>query len=100
MCIISIRFAANHTDGTPDGALVLNSWGTSWVSGPRWPADMPEGSFWASRADIETILRQGDSFAIGGVEFKFRDLNHNEWLQPAPPESVSHAPVITHAIAL
>jgi hypothetical protein len=100
MCIISIRFAANHTDGTPDGALVLNSWGTSWVSGPRWPADMPEGSFWASRADIETILRQGDSFAIGGVEFKFRDLNHNEWLQPAPPASVSHVPVITHAIAL
>ena len=100
MCVISIRFAENHTDGTPDGALVLNSWGTSWVSGPRWPADQPEGSFWCSRADIETILRQGDSFAIGGVDFKYRDLNHAEWLQPAPPASVSHAPVITHAIAL
>lgn len=82
MCCISIRFAANHTDGTPDGVLVLNSWGTSWVRGPRWPADQPEGSFWCSKADIEAILRQGDSFAVGGVDFKYRELNHVEWLQP------------------
>ncbi|MBM4022162.1 MAG: hypothetical protein FJ284_07965 [Planctomycetes bacterium] len=83
MCVVAIRFASNHTDGTPDGALVLNSWGTSWVKGPRWPEDQPEGSFWASKADIEAILRQGDSFAIGGVAFEFRELNHLEWMQPA-----------------
>jgi hypothetical protein len=58
---------------------------------------MPEGSFWASRADIEAVLRQGDSFAIGGVEFKFRDLNHAEWLQPAPVEVSTR---LNHALAL
>ena len=100
MCCISIRFAANHTDGTPDGVLILNSWGTSWVRGPRWPADMPEGSFWASRADIEAILRQGDSFAIGGVEFRFRDLNHAEWLQPAPAEVSGGRSSLNHSLAL
>jgi hypothetical protein len=100
MCVISIRFAANHTDGTPDGALVLNSWGTRWVTGPRWPADMPEGAFWCSRADIEAILRQGDSFAIGGVEFKFRDLNHAEWLQPAPAAVSGGSPSLSHSLAL
>lgn len=100
MCLISIRFAANHKDGTPDGALCLNSWGTSWVRGPRWPDDMPEGSFWISRADVEAILRQGDSFAIGGVAgFPFRRLEHREWLTPMP--QASSKPVrINHALAL
>ena len=42
-----------------------------------------------------------DSFVIGSVDgFRYRDLNHAEWLQPAPPASVSHAATITHAIAL
>ena len=51
--------------------------------------------------DAEAILAQGDSFVIGSVDgFRYRDLNHAEWLQPAPPASVSHAPAITHAIAL
>jgi len=99
MVVIGIRFAGNHTDGTPDGALILNSWGTSWVRGPRWPADMPEGAFWCSKADIEAILRQGDSFAIGGVEFRYRDLDHADWLQPAPAE-VGVRPTIDHALAL
>lgn len=100
MCCVSIRFAANHTDGTPDGVLILNSWGTSWVRGPRWPADQPEGSFWCSRADIEAILRQGDSFAIGGIEFKFRDLNHAEWLQPVPAAVSSGSSAISNSLAL
>lgn len=100
MCIIGIRFAANHTDGTPDGALIANSWGTTWCRGPRWPADQPEGSFWASRADVEAILRQGDSFAIGGIGFEYRDLEHREWLEPAPPAAVSATPsTINHALA-
>lgn len=83
MCIIATRFADGP--GKRDGALVLNSWGTSWVTGPRWPDDMPEGSFWASRADVEAILRQGDSFAVGGVSgFPWRKLEHKEWMAPAP----------------
>ena len=99
MCCVAVRFAANNPGGPPDGVLILNSWGTSWVRGPRWPADQPEGSFWCSKADIEAILRQGDSFAIGGVEFKFRELNHAEWLQPAPmPADVSAT--VNHFLAL
>jgi len=97
MCVIGIRFADPAVPGSRDGALILNSWGLAWVRGPRWPADMPEGSFWASRADIEAILRQNDSFAIGGVEFKYRDLNHAEWLQPARAEVSTR---LNHALAL
>lgn len=100
MVICSIRFAANHKDGTPDGGLIFNSWGERWVTGPRWPSDQPEGSFWASRADIEAILRQGDSFAIGGVAgFPFRKLEHREWLSPEPQAS-RKMPLVNHALAL
>jgi hypothetical protein len=82
MCVVGVRYAKNGS--SRDGALIANSWGTTWVSGPRWPADMPEGSFWASRADIEAILRQGDSFVVGGVHgFAARDLDHGAWFEPA-----------------
>lgn len=100
MVIVATRF--KEGPGGRDGALVINSWGTSWVSGPKWPSDQPDGSFWASRADIESILRQGDSFAIGGVDgFKFRDLEHREWMTPAP-ENVTKKQdrSVVHALAL
>ena len=102
MCIIGIRHAANNTDGAPDGALVLNSWGTAWCGGPRWPADQPEGSFWASKADTEAILRQSDSFAIGGVDgFQYRDLEHREWLTPSPENvTTKHHAELNHLLAL
>lgn len=100
MCCIGIRFADPAVPGSRDGVLILNSWGTSWVRGPRWPADMPEGSFWCSRADIEAILRQGDSFAIGGVDFRFRELDHAEWLQPAPAEVSGGGSSLNHSLAL
>ena len=29
---------------------------------------------------IERMLAQGDCWAISEVKFKFRDINHNEWL--------------------
>jgi hypothetical protein len=83
MLVIGIRYKAN---GSPrDGALVANSWGPSWVKGSRWPADMPDGCFWADRKDIEAILAQGDSFVIAGVNgWKARDLDNGAWLDPAP----------------
>lgn len=100
MCCISCRFAANHKDGTPDGVLIINSWNTTWVNGPKWPADQPDGSFWCSRADIEAILQQGDSFAIGGVSgFPWRKLEHKEWMSPSPQAS-SRESTINHALAL
>jgi len=70
--------------------LVANSWYPAWVKGPRWPADMPEGSFWCSRQDIEAILRQSDSFVVGGVNgFAARDLDHGAWFEPAPPAAAA-----------
>jgi hypothetical protein len=102
MVVCAVRFAENNPGGPPDGVLVLNSWGLAWVSGPKWPADQPDGSFWCSRADIETILKQGDSFAIGGIEFKYRELNNAEWLMPAPATDTTHrdTPKVNHALAL
>ena len=98
MVAVAVRFADGP--GKRDGVLILNSWGLTWVKGPRWPADQPEGSFWCSRADIEAILRQGDSFAIGSVSgFPYRQLEHREWMSPSPQAS-SRESTINHALAL
>jgi len=75
MCFIAVRH------GSRPGLLCLNSWGESWISGPKWPADMPEGSFWVDKSTVDSMLRGEDSFAIGSVEgFSWRELDHGEWL--------------------
>lgn len=88
MCVVGVRFAENagaETKRPRDGGLICNSWG-NYVGGGKWPADQPDGTFWASRADLERILAQGDSYAIGSVDgFGFRDLDNAGWLAPAPP---------------
>lgn len=83
MCAIGVRHKKN---GSPDDCvLILNSWGTSW-NGPkenRWPDDQPDGSFWARRSVVERMLE--DAWAIGDTDgFRYRDLDHGGWLQPAP----------------
>jgi hypothetical protein len=46
-------------------------------------------------------LRQGDSFAIGGVDgFKYRDLEHAEWMTPAPKDVSKKNATVNHFIAL
>lgn len=79
MCFIGVRYDR-------PGLLCLNSWGPSWVSGPKWPDDQPEGSFWVD-ADVATrMLRGRDSFALAGVGgFKWRDLKHGDWVHYDPP---------------
>ena len=89
MALISVRYDR-------PGLLCLNSWGPNWVSGPRWPDDMPEGAFWIDSKVIDGMLSGEDSFAVGGVDgFKWRDLHHGNWLSPAPPESVA----LTYSLA-
>lgn len=90
MVLIATRWQAN---GSPSDALLcLNSWGPGWISGPKWPADMPEGSFWIERSVVERMLRGEDSFAVGSVDgFGWRDLNHANWLTPPPAEIGSPA---------
>ncbi len=46
------------------GVLVMNSWPTEWISGPK-RHDQPEGSFWVHAEEFErTVLRANDSWAI------------------------------------
>lgn len=88
MAFIGVRYEKN---GSPrDALLCLNSWGPSWISGPSWPADMPRGSFWVDAKTVDSMLRGGDSFAVGSVEgFKPRDLHNGDWLMPAPQDGPS-----------
>lgn len=76
MLIWAVRHKANNAPN--DAALIENSWGTAWVSGPRWPDDQPDGSFWASRPDVEAALQQGDCWSIG-TSMEWRDLQNADW---------------------
>lgn len=101
MVILGLRFAKNSKSANPrDGALVMNSWGPSWLTyAGKYPADQPAGSFWATRATIENILSQGDCWAIGSVDgFGWRDISHGEWLMPAPQAKL-HKPSNASLIA-
>lgn len=78
MALISVRYDR-------PGCLCLNSWGPSWVSGPKWPEDMPEGAFWIDARHIDGMLSGQDSFAVGSIDgFGWRDLHHGNWLEPSP----------------
>lgn len=80
MMLAGLRFKKQGGGSQPrDGALVINSWG-DYVNGGKWPDDQPDGTFWAERDVVERILAQGDSWAIAEVEFKWRDISHDNWL--------------------
>ena len=84
MAFVAVRYQKN---GSPSDALLcLNSWGPGWISGPRWPEDMPEGSFWVRRPTVERMLGTNpDSFAVGSVKgFGWRELDNGGFMQPAP----------------
>lgn len=46
------------------GGCIANSWGTQWVSGPSHALGTPPGCFWADADVIDSMLKQGDSYAI------------------------------------
>ena len=46
-----------------EGACVIQSWGPSIPTGPR-ALDQPPYSFWIERPVVESILAEGDSFAL------------------------------------
>lgn len=76
MVFCSVRY------GQRPGLLCLNSWGPTWVSGPKWPSDMPDGSFWVDADTATGMLSGRDSFAVGAIDgFKWRNLHHKEWFQ-------------------
>jgi hypothetical protein len=92
MAVIGVRFKSDAPPGVRavDAAAVINSWGTKWISYQgKYPADLPDGVFWAERPVVERILAQGDSYAIGAVEFKYRDIHNGDWLAPAPADTLT-----------
>lgn len=65
-----------------EGALIQNSWSKNWCSGPRWPDDQPDGSFWADSSNVVAALQQGDCWAVSGISgFAWRPLDHGIWLE-------------------
>lgn len=92
MCFVGVRY------GNRPGLLCLNSWGPTWITGPKWPADMPEGSFWVDKATVNRMLSQRDSFAISGHDgFPFKKLDHAAWVAMPPGKGDS---VPYYALAL
>lgn len=72
MCILGVRAGAN------EGGFILNSWGDQAHTGPVWPADAPVAGFWADASVIDRMVRQGDSFALSGLNgFPARKLDLN-----------------------
>lgn len=64
------------------GVLCINSWGPNWISGPKWPEDQPDGSFWVDRRVVESMLRNSgfpDSYTLGDIAgFEARKIDHSE----------------------
>lgn len=75
MVFIGVRY------GSRPGLLCLNSWGPSWVRGPKFPSDQPEGSFWVESRVVNSMLSGEDSFSVSGLDgFPFRDLRNGDWV--------------------
>lgn len=100
MCFIGVRHDR-------PGLLCLNSWGPTWISGPKWPSDQPDGSFWVEASTATRMLRGRDSFAMSNYTgFPARKLRHTEgWGFVVPGESPllaadhseSRRPALTHS---
>jgi hypothetical protein len=58
------------------GLLCVNSWGPTWVSGPK-RHDQPDGTFWVDADVADKMLAAGDSYAYSGfVGFPSRKLDY------------------------
>lgn len=54
-------------DTSRAGLLCVNSWGKTWISGPK-AHEQPEGSFWVDADVVDRMLRQNDSYAISDLD--------------------------------
>lgn len=59
MAIIAIS-----DDPERPGALIINSWGSNWIGGPHKFGDEPPGSFWVDKKVVESMIEQGDCYAL------------------------------------
>lgn len=73
MCFTGVRYEPRP------GLLCQNSWGPSWISGPKYPEDQPDGSFWVDEKTVNRMLAGNDSFAVSRIKgFPKRKLKHSE----------------------
>jgi len=71
-----MSFIAVDDQHSRPGLLCMNSWGPSWISGPK-RHDQPEGSFWVDAVTCTSMLRGRDSFALSGfVGYPRRELDY------------------------
>lgn len=95
MCFVAVRY------GDRPGLLCLNSWGPTYFSGPKWPADQPDGSFWVDKRHVDGMLAGRDSFAVSGHDgFPLQELDHEGWVIRAPGKAIDEAPEPIFALAL
>ena len=67
--------------------LIVNSWGSDWINGPRGKFDIPLGSFWITQSDAAYMIQQRQSVAIGAFKgFATDPINSLgfEYLKKAP----------------
>lgn len=56
--------------------LIQNSWGPHWITGPKFPEDQPEGSFWITATILHGMIRDGESWVFSGTKgFPSKDLD-------------------------
>jgi hypothetical protein len=78
-----------------EGACIVQSWGPDTPTGPR-ALDQPSFSFWVTRADIEAILSEGDSWALSraprfGQSAAHRRRLPRSWRDGTPAPAVRRA---------
>lgn len=74
-----------YTDVPRKGFLIRNSWGASWVNGPRGPHDIPDGCFWCDYSTFDRMCKQKDTWAFSdAVGFPVRDPLDDWFIQVRP----------------
>lgn len=56
-----------HTENGKEYGHIVNSWNTTWISGPVGWGEPGGDGFWAESAVIDRMVKQGDSWAFSGV---------------------------------
>lgn len=93
-CMAIIGYRADRA-----GFLILNSWGSDWVSGPKGFGDEPDGSFWAATADVQRMLSERDSYAVANADgFRKRQINPADWIILGAPHDAGRGLVLRRSL--
>jgi len=63
----SMLFGGYDDEHSRPGALCFNSWGVDWINGPT-RGKQPLGTFWVDASTVNSMLKQGDSFALSAYQ--------------------------------